>query len=235
MIVSISQPAYLPWLGYFERILLSDLHIVLDDVQIERSSKTRFTNRNKIRIGDQAHWLTVPIKTAGLGQPLISEIEIDRESNWRRKHWESIKAGYARAPYFGQVREWLENFYSQDWARLSPMLDTLTRYLLAQLKIPVRLMRSSDMRVHGAKSELILALCRAAGATRYISGPFGRDYLDLAAFARAGIDVSFHDYRHPRYRQVGEGFVSHLSVIDLLANEGALSAAILSRGASAGV
>ena len=43
MIVSIAQPAYLPWLGYFDRIAKSDLHLVLDSVQMERNTRTSFT------------------------------------------------------------------------------------------------------------------------------------------------------------------------------------------------
>ena len=45
MKISINQPAYIPWLGYFDRIDYADIHIVLDHVQFEKNS---FTNRNKI-------------------------------------------------------------------------------------------------------------------------------------------------------------------------------------------
>ena len=62
MIVSISQPGYFPWLGYFERLSNSDIHIMLDNVQIERKTKTNFTNRNKIRNQLNWFWITVPIK-----------------------------------------------------------------------------------------------------------------------------------------------------------------------------
>ena len=74
MIVSINQPAYLPWLGYFERIANSDLHIVLDHVQFEKNS---FTNRNKIRTKEGWMWLSVPVKTKGkFGELNINELEI---------------------------------------------------------------------------------------------------------------------------------------------------------------
>ena len=53
MIVSIAQPAYIPWLGYFDRIYNSDFHIVLDDVQIERNTKTSFTDQTDITVETQ--------------------------------------------------------------------------------------------------------------------------------------------------------------------------------------
>ena len=63
MILSISQPAYLPWLGLFSRIKMSDVHVFLDDVQIERGTKNSFTNRNKLRNKKDIFWLTVPLKS----------------------------------------------------------------------------------------------------------------------------------------------------------------------------
>ncbi|MGL6327783.1 WbqC family protein [Aeromonas rivipollensis] len=62
MIVSIHQPAYLPWLGYVDRIKKSDLFIFLDSVQLEKNS---FTNRNLIKGANGSHWLTIPINKKG--------------------------------------------------------------------------------------------------------------------------------------------------------------------------
>ena len=36
MIVSIHQPAYLPWIGYFNKIINSDIFVYLDTVQFQR-------------------------------------------------------------------------------------------------------------------------------------------------------------------------------------------------------
>jgi hypothetical protein len=227
MIVSIMQPAYLPWLGYFERIALSDLHIILDDVQLERSSKTRFTNRNKIRTDQGSTWLTIPVKTAGLGQPLICQAEIDNEQNWRAKHWRSISQQYSRSKYFEDFRDELQVLYQQEWPLLTPLLLETTDWLRQRLGLTTHCVRSSELPVVGKKSELILELCRHARATKYISGVFGRDYLDMAAFEQAGIEVVFHDYLHPEYQQQFEGFEAYMSAIDLLFNQGSGSLDIL--------
>ncbi len=50
------------------------------------------------------------------------------------------------------------------------------------------------------------------------SGP--RDYLELRAFQRHGIQVVFHDYCQEPQIQAGADFVPNLSVVDLLFNEG---------------
>src|SRR5687767_15737851 len=98
MIVSINQPAYLPWLGYFDRIARSDLHVVLDHVQFEKNS---MTNRNQIRAGAEARMLTVPVRTAGrFGQLPINELEVANYTPWARKHWQAISQGYSKSAFF---------------------------------------------------------------------------------------------------------------------------------------
>lgn len=227
MIVSIMQPAYLPWLGYFDRIARSDMSIVLDNVMLERSSKTRFTNRNKVRTANGWSWLTVPVKTAGLGQPLICDVEIDTEQRWQEKHLRSIAQSYAKAPNFSAYQEWLTGFFGKRHEMLAPMLRESTEYLLRALGIDTPLQYSSEMQVEGSKGELILNLCRAVGAEMYISGPFGRDYLDADSFHGAGISLEFHDYEHPEYLQFHGEFEPFMSVVDLLFNCGRESLAVL--------
>lgn len=221
MKVSIMQPAYLPWLGYFDRISQSDLHIVLDHVNIDANSKTKFANRNKIRTPAGWTWLTVPLQSKGQhGRMFLDRVAIQSETPWAQKHLGTLRTNYARAAHFGEHKTFFEGVYGRDWPRLQQLVSETTNYLLEALKVNVPIKRSSEMNVAGEKADLILNLCREVGATTYISGPFGRDYLDQAAFEEAGIQVAFHDYQHPTYRQVFPGFEPHLSVVDLLFNHG---------------
>ena len=230
MIVSIAQPAYLPWLGYFDRIFKSDVHVVLDDVMLERSSKTRFTNRNKIKTHQGSLWLTVPVATSGLGQPIINEAMIENESKWPNKHFQTLIGSYNKSVYFNEYKIWFEDFYKKEWKLLCPLLEYSTDYLLNIFGITSSLIKSSEMRAEGQKSDYILNLCKEVGATVYLSGPFGRDYLDLDMFENADIDVRFHDYQHPMYKQLFEKFIPYMSIVDLLFNEGPKSLDILTGG-----
>ena len=228
MIVSINQPAYLPWLGYFDRIARSDLHVVLDHVQFEKNS---MTNRNQVRAGEEARMLTVPVRTAGrFGRLPINEIEIVNDTPWARKHWQAIQQNYSRSAFFAEHAAFFRGVYEETWERLLPLIRRITGYMLEQLGIGTRLVSSAELGVPGSKSELVLNLCRHLGATVYLSGPLGRDYLDRAAFQEAGIEVLFQDYEHPEYSQRLPGFVPRLSAIDLLFNHGPASQEILGRG-----
>lgn len=228
MIVSINQPAYLPWLGYFQRIAVSDLHVVLDHVQFEKNS---FVNRNRIRSSGGAVWLTVPVRTAGrFGRLPIDELEIDSSSNWRRKHWQTIAQAYRRAPFFEEHALFFESVYEQEWRLLADLCGALTGYLLEAFAISTPLRRSSGLGAGAAKDELVLEICRVTGASLYLSGQFGRSYLHEERFAAHGIDVVYQDYRHPVYPQVYSPFVSHLSAVDLLFNCGPESRDVLLAG-----
>ena len=222
MKVSINQPAYLPWLGYFDRIASSDIAIVLDSVMIEKGS---YTNRNKMRSGNGWSWLTVPIKASG--QPLISEVQIDNQRDWRKKHFQLVNQAYAKARHSARHMEWINDLYSREWKELNELLTYTNSYFLGALSIRTKIIHSTALKVAGTKSELVLNLCKEVGATEYISGPFGIDYLDLPSFERAGILVTFQDYKHPVYEQCQGGFESHMSILDLLLNCGSASGQIL--------
>lgn len=225
MIVSINQPAYLPWLGYFDRIAKSDLHINLDHVQFEKNS---FTNRNKIRTAVGWSWLSVPVLTKGRFHDLaIDQVEIDKTSKWLKKHLITLKTNYSRAKYYSHYSSYFESFYKQDWTHLGPMLQESTRFLLHELGIQTHQLKSSELSPKSKKGDLILELCINVGATTYLSGPIGRDYLDESAFENAGIELQYHDYAHPTYNQCFEGFEKYMSVIDLLFNHGEKSLEIL--------
>ncbi|TWO68956.1 WbqC family protein [Caenimonas sedimenti] len=226
MIVSIAQPAYLPWLGYFDRVAASDLHVVLDHVPLERSSTTRFTNRNKVRGPGGPLWLTVPVVGASR-QPAINAAEIDTTQGWQQRHRRTLEQAYGKTPHFAALAGLLETSYGTPWTRLNDLLAVQRGWLLDALGIGTRIVTSSQLGVPGSKSELILRLCEAVGATVYLSGPFGRDYLDASAFERSGIALRFHDYAHPVYPQGSLPFEPYLSVVDLLAHHGADSLRLL--------
>lgn len=221
------QPAYLPWLGYFERILMSDVFIVLDHVDIDRNSKTKFSNRNRIRTPEGWQWLTVPIITKGSESLKLKDLCVDTGTRWQQKHLASIQHAYSKAPHYATHFPFLQELYGRSWTKLTPLCDAILGRLLDKIDIRTRVLRSSEMGVPGEKEDLIRNLCLAVGADTYISGPFGRDYLDSSAFEAAGVRVVFHDYQHPEYTQTHPGFEPFMSVIDLLLNHGPESRRIL--------
>ena len=227
MKISINQPAYLPWLGYFDRIYQSDLHVVLDHVQFEKNS---FVNRNKVVSNQMAQMLTVPLQTKGkFGDLAINNVAIADNNNWHEKHYRTIEQGYSRAKFKEAILPKLKKFYDEEsGGKFGEMLRRhLNQYLDLLNMNNTEILYSSDLGCSGSKSDLILNICIEVSATKYLSGPFGRNYLDVEAFSEAGIDISYHDYKHPTYTQQSKEFLPQMSVLDLLMNHGSESLMIL--------
>lgn len=226
MKISINQPAYLPWLGYFDRIEKSDLHVVLDHVQFEKNS---MVNRNKINSVNNPILLTVPVSTKGkFGNLEINTIEIDQIIQWQKKHWKTILLSYSKAPFFCKYKDELELIYRKKYTKLNDLLKDQLTFFLNALRIKTPILFSSSLELKESKSDLILEICNKTNASHYISGPYGRNYIELEKFNENNISVSFHDYDHPKYTQLSKVFNSHLSILDLIMNHGDNSLAILS-------
>lgn len=218
MIVSIHQPGYLPWHGLFHRIALSDVHVFFDTAQFEKNG---FNNRVRIRAGHGVQWLTVPIRAKGrFGSHPLSDARIDAASRWRGAHWKTLVQAYGRAPHFRASADFLETLYHTPWTHLVSLNVECIRYFAAALGLECRFVLASTLDGAGTCSSLVLSLCRAVGATTYVSGPNGRAYLDGAAFAQAGVAVRFQTYQEPRYAHVRGGHEAFMSVVDLLTHHG---------------
>ena len=224
MILTAHQPSYLPWLGLFDKISMADAFIFLDQVQYQPED---FNNRNKIKTDQGEKWLSVPVLRKGYLDKAISEININNNVPWERKHWRSIKLAYQKAPFFDKYADQFENIYLSSWEKLIDLNEKLMRLIMGEIGLDVQWYNGSECNVTGRKQHLILGMCKEFGADTFIFGGQGKDYVDVKLFEKAGVSVIFHDYNHPTYSQINGDFISHLSIIDLLFNCGGSSLDIL--------
>jgi hypothetical protein len=223
MIVSVHQPQFLPWLGYFEKIYRSDCFVILDTVQFK---KNEFQNRNKIRTPDGWQWLTVPV---GYKFPMrIDEVPINNQSNWRRKHLQSLLANYKKAPFFDFAMPLAEQMYDQEWNRLADLNTWCVEASCKALEIDTPIRYAADFDLPDDPTGRLVELCRNLEATTYLSGSGGKGYLDTQQFESAGIDVSFQEYHHPTYPQRDDNFEPYMCILDLMMNCGPDSLSIMS-------
>lgn len=223
------QPGYLPWLGYFDLLSRADVFVHYDDVQFDKHG---WRNRNRVKGPKGAIWLTVPVLHHGRAGQSILEVEIDDRRDWRRKHLSTIGQLYAHAPFVQATLPRLRELIERPWARLVDLDLALIDWLAAEIGISTPRYRASELAIGGNRIERLVNLCKHFSADRYISGQAARDYLDVAPFAAAGIEIVWHDYAHPTYAQQHGEFVPYLSVLDLVLNAGADSLSILSQEAA---
>ena len=217
--VAIVQSCYVPWKGYFDLIDRVDEFVLLDDAQF---TKRDWRNRNRIKTAQGPQWLTVPVQVKGRYHQRIDETLVS-EPGWAERHWKTLHHAYAAAPAFDAHRDAVEAAYAAvaDEPRLSAVNRTLLEALGALLGVDTPLSWSTDHPGGGAKSARLLEICRDTGATEYVSGPSARTYLDVDAFAAAGIAVEWMDYDgYPEYPQLHPPFEHAVTVLDVLFNTG---------------
>jgi hypothetical protein len=216
MRVAIHQPAYLPYPGFFHKLSMADVFVIMDDVQYDK----RFTNRNRILVPQGPMWISVPIvKSDRFQQNML--VEINNSIDWRPDHLNKIRNSYANAPFFHLYKDYLHSVYSKDWEFLFDLDFELVRATANWLGIKIPMLRESELKVSGTATDRLINTCKAVGADTYISGSGGKNYLDEGSFSRNGLSVVYQNYRPLPYRQrFVTSFVPDLSIIDILSNVG---------------
>lgn len=219
--VAIVQSCYVPWKGYFDLINGVDEFILLDDVQYTRAS---WRNRNRIKTPNGASWLTIPVKMKGRYYQQIRQAMVS-DRKWPDRHWKSICANYAKAPYFETLRSFLHDLYTEcgQETHLSRINFRFLRAISDMLGIGTAITWSMDYGtgVEG-RTERLAHLCMQAGASEYVSGPAAKAYLDESLFRKQGVGVRWMDYGgYPEYDQLfSPPFIHEVSIIDLILNVG---------------
>jgi hypothetical protein len=222
VIVSIHQPGYFPWLGFFEKIIRSDIFVFLDDAQY---MKKQWHNRNKIRTEFGSKWLTVPVH-ASFGEN-INTVKIDSSKNWISEHENAIRFSYDTSNYFNQYFPKIMSIFLKHHSKLIELNIDLIILMCEILEIKTKIIKSSNLDIHSSGSKRILDICKKLDADEYLSGIMGKDYLNLDDFIHNKIKVVFQDYVHPTYRQNFQPFLTNMSIIDLILNEGPNSKKII--------
>ncbi len=216
----ILQPSYIPWRGYFHQIYKADVFVFYDDVQYDHHG---WRNRNRIKTVAGSKWLTIPLRSTGelWRSQTICEKEISQDQNWRRKHFETLRHSYSKAPYFPDHEPMLERWYSARPSKLAEFTIRTTVELARALGLEkTTFVRSSELQCQGAQTERLLAILKKVGATHYISGPSARSYLDIDLLQQNDIAVEWMVYDYPEYPQIHPPYDAKVSALDLLFNTG---------------
>jgi hypothetical protein len=218
MRTAIIQSCYIPWKGFFDLVGQCDTYVILDRAQFV---KRHWHNRNQIKTAHGLEWLTIPVNTKGRFDQPIDEVEISEP--WTDRHWRAIELAYGRAPFFGDYREKVRGWYERAAQEklLTAVNELFLRELASLLELRTRIVRDTAYPGDGRKTERLVNIGKAAGATAYLSGPSARAYLDESLFAQAGIAVEWMSYDgYPEYSQRHGDFAPAVSVLDVLFNTG---------------
>ncbi|MEM1028791.1 MAG: WbqC family protein [Myxococcota bacterium] len=213
--VCIHQPDFLPWLGFFDRLVDTDVYVMLDDVQFLRRG---FHHRDRIKTAQGTPWLTVPV-VRGPRRQRIDEVEIAPGAAMG-KLVATLRHAYRRAPFFRTIFPPLADVLTAEHRRLVDLNRALIDHVLGVLDISVAMVSAATFATSLRGTERLTFLTEAVGGTHYVTGTGSLDYLDRHAFAAAGIELEIRRYPDAPYRQLHGPFVPRLSVVDALFNLG---------------
>jgi hypothetical protein len=216
--VGIHQPNYLPWLGYFQKIALSDAFVFFDNVQMPGGKS--FVSRNRVLTPQGPLWLTVPIARTSAPRR-IAEVPIAGDK-WLFKHLRTLEHAYTGSPWRDDVLSCLTPVLRAGPENIADLNIALIEAISRLIGLEARFLRATtlDLKEEGADSiPEILAL---TAATIYVTGAGAgtQRYLDTEALAERGIETRFLPASVPTYPQSREPFEANLSIVDALFNIG---------------
>lgn len=218
MIITCVQPCFIPWVGYFEQMLLGEVFIYLDDVQY---TKKDWRNRNRLLSPNGVKNVYVPISNASR-DILINEAAISYSENWEDRLLNQLLNWYKKAPFYSEVISLFEPIILSKHDLLVDLNYQLNQSILDYLESDTRIERASSVpKSTDSKNERVIELCEAFNGTLLYDGKSAASFIDLDLFKSNEIDVIFQDYQHEPYNQLfTDSFEPYLSIVDLLMNQG---------------
>lgn len=212
MKVAIHQPNYLPWCGFFTKMLHCDVFVLLDDADIPGGQS--FVSRTKIRNGTNDQWLSVPVSKPG--RPAINRVAI-AQSLFREKHLKTLHQVYGKARFYMEMLEVIRPALETPHDNLCALNTELLRSIAKAIGAQSRLVLSSDLNVQEVGDDRLIQLVRKLGGRSYLSGPGGENYQNREKFEAAGIALEVKSYHPVAYEAQAFPFIPGLSIVDAMA------------------
>jgi hypothetical protein len=225
--VVIMQPYFLPYRNYYGLIRRCDDFVVFDDVQFCR----RWQQRNCIPDGRGGKiWLTVPVTSRRPHLQRICDVELVSDASWVRRMLRIVERVYGNHAWFDRVFPSLRDLLGTQRGKLADLTFELLRWSASAMGLaqPVWRWSSEIPTPNSDRNQRLIDICRQLGATHYICGSAARVYLRSDLFAKAGIEVVWHEEEYQPYPQAATPAFEHfVSALDLLMNHGGASHAYL--------
>lgn len=184
MRISVNQPYFAPYAGWYRLLAATDVFVSLDDVQhIRRGwvNRCELIRRDGIR-----DWLTLPVKKTERDSTRIMDLQWAEGANeiWAKQT--------ARFPVFDKLGGITHTcLFATQFDSPLRFIENLRYMICGKLELKNIFVSSSSLGVSGQSQEKIISICHKLGATEYVNAPGGINLYDEEAFAREGITLTF--------------------------------------------
>lgn len=171
MIVAIHQPNFFPWYPFFQKMEEADIFVILTQCQFEK-------NGYQNRFQADGRWHTMKINR-GM-EPIAVKKYIDPVGDWLR-----IKEKFPQLCEFdGCISTWMAETNIEIIRRIARKLRIHTKIVL-------------DYPTELTGTDRLADICRHFGATEYLSGSSGAQYMDLEKFGDIKVRFQSGQMREP--------------------------------------
>ncbi len=209
MVLSSHQPNFLPYMGFFYKMAHCDVFVLSGDNQY---SSKGLHNKNYIKIGGRKFPITVPVKYEHPSR--IDDVNICYENDWRSKLLKTLQMNYKKASHFDEAFSLVESITGNHYLRLSELNEAFIRALADKFGLRCKILLGQDLELAEHRMDRIIEMCKKLGANSYYSGIGGKAYNQDEKYAENGISLVYSDYEPIQYKQLGDGFIENLSVLD---------------------
>jgi hypothetical protein len=207
-VLTIHQPNFLPWIGFFLKIAKADIFYVFDHIPV--TTGKGWHSRTKIILNSEQYWLTVPIKKKNLSGQLYSEIEINTQSNFVKKHLGTLKHSYAKSYFFDEIMDFLKEIYSYKTINLCEFNINIIKKLCQRINLKVEFIKTSSLLKQYVElkalsgNDLVLRLAEISGCDTYFSGNGCLDFIKPESFAKKNINFIFQKFNNINYNKCSQ-------------------------------
>ncbi len=185
---------YLPPIEYFSRIIEHKEKLILENA--EHFQKQSYRNRASIHSPNGRLDLIVPVIKGSKSHTIVKDVRISYDFQWQRLHWLSMQTSYRSSAFFEYYEDELARFYENKWDFLFDYNEELLHLILGFLKLNIEYS---------------------------YTGSFEKNYSDMDDYRNSIHPKRTSSVKMHTYFQVFEernGFLTNLSIIDLLFNQG---------------
>lgn len=189
-VVAIHQPNYMPWVGYFIKMALSDTFVFHDDVEYSKNTATRRVKIPVFKELEASKWITVPLKKHS-DFSKINQLLLADDFDWRRDHMQHLQANYHQYPffkkYFGRILSWY------DESRVIHSLSKLNIFFIEKLRAHFDILAdfrcSSEMNLQSRATDANRDIVMSMRGTHYVFGMGASHYQEDFKFMEKGINI----------------------------------------------
>ena len=165
--------------------------------QWESFQKQTYRNRCLIATTNGIQALTFPVERGT--SPLIKDIRISDHGNWRHLHWNALQSAYGESPFFEYYQDDIRPFFEKRWTFLLDFNEEIRQKMCELIDIQPQVSFTDEFKTDG----------------------FGlMDYRSAINPKHPEPDADFLPKPYYQVYQQKHGFLSNLSILDLLFNMG---------------